>query len=79
MRRRIATLLAAGLFALAGAAGCGEDDVEQSVDRARDEAGEAAGKAGKAAEDARNKAEGAARDAGDAVKKEADRTMDGGY
>ena len=65
MTRRIATLLAAGLLGAAAAAGCGEDEVERSVDRARDEAGQAAEQGRKAAEDAANKAKGAAEDAAD--------------
>ena len=70
MRQRIAALLAAGLLGLAGAAGCGEEDVERGVDQGAEEAGQAAEDAGQQAEDAANEAEGAAEDAANEAERE---------
>jgi hypothetical protein len=65
-RRSIPVLLAA--LAL-GAAGCGEDDVERSIDQGAKEAEEAGRDAEKAGKDAADEAEKAAEDAQREVEK----------
>jgi hypothetical protein len=65
--RRAVPVLAAALAL--GAAGCGEDDVERSIDQGAKEAEEAGRDAEKAGKDAANKAEEAAKDAEREVEK----------
>ncbi len=67
LRHRLAILVAAAVFAVAGvAAGCGDDD-DQS---ASEEAEQATEEAGQAAEEAGQEAEEAGEDVGQAVDKE---------
>jgi hypothetical protein len=68
--RRTAAIITAGLLALGGVAGCGEDDVEDAARDAGNTAEDAANDAGEAAEDAAGEVEDEAGEAADDVQNE---------